>query len=315
MSSPSVATIVVNYRVAELALEAIRSLLDQQDEANGYVYLIDNASPDNSLEVLRPAMAIEPFAGRVRLIESSKNGGFGAGNNIAIRDALSQDQPPDYIYLLNPDAFLFPGALSGLLDFMESNKQAGIAASFLETDDVVWSPGFRYPNVLDQFEQGLRLGVISRMLSNHLQRMPMPSEPTEVDWVGGPSFIIRREVIESIGAFDEQFFLYFEETDLCLRARNAGFPSYIVPDSVVHHIEQASTKLNGSQKRRPRYWFDSRKYYFEKNHGRIYRHAADFAWLTGLLGYRLRCALQRRENPDPPNLIIDFVRYNLGLLQ
>src|SRR5277367_5597369 len=89
------------------------------------------------------------------------------------------------------------------------------------------------------------------------------------DWVNGASMMVRREVFDSIGLMDEKFFLYYEETDFCLRALEAGWPTWTVPSSRVVHLEGQSTGATGAiakRKRVPKYWFDSRRRYFRKHH-------------------------------------------------
>ena len=90
-----------------------------------------------------------------------------------------------------------------------------------------------------------------------------------VDWLAGASLMIRRQVLDEIGLFDERYFLYFEETDLCLRAQRAGWTSRYVKESRIMHIGSVSTGMK-TWKRMPGYWFDSRLRYFTKNHGAFY---------------------------------------------
>jgi hypothetical protein len=115
---------------------------------------------------------------------------------------------------------------------------------------------------------------------------------------------------------DEQYFLYFEETDFCLHARRAGWSCWYVPASRVMHIAGQSTGVtnrDGPPRRRPQYLFDSRRRYFVKNHGLGYAALADVAWSVGLASWRLRRRLQRKPDPDPPSLLADSVRNSVFL--
>ena len=106
----------------------------------------------------------------------------------------------------------------------------------------------------------------------------MSQVPQSIDWVPGASMMIRRTVVDSIGGFDENYFLYFEETDFCFRAKKAGFSTWYVPQSRVMHIAGQSTKLterNAAPKRLPAYWFESRRRYFAAAHGIRYAMATD----------------------------------------
>jgi GT2 family glycosyltransferase len=123
--------------------------------------------------------------------------------------------------------------------------------------------------------------------------------------------MIRWQVFEAIGLLDENYFLYFEETDFCLAAARAGWPSWYVPDASIVHIAGQSTGVNESQasnRRRPRYWFDSRRRYFIKNHGRAYAMLADTAWLVSHMLWTVRRVLQARPDPDPPHFTKDFIK-------
>ena len=119
--------------------------------------------------------------------------------------------------------------------------------------------------------------------------------------------LIRRQVLERIGLLDDHYFMYFEETDLCLRARRDGWECWHVPAArVVHLVGQAS-----GGKRLPAYWYDSRRRYFVKNKGRLYAALADASWAAGHSLWRLRRAFERRAQPGPPAVLSDFLRHSV----
>jgi GT2 family glycosyltransferase len=131
--------------------------------------------------------------------------------------------------------------------------------------------------------------------------------------------MIRRETLKQTGLLDERYFMYYEEVDLCLRARHRGWEVWYVPESrVIHLVGQSSgvtTRHDAPAaplKRRPDYWFASRKRYFTKNHGWAYRIMADAAWVCGHCLFRVRNALQQRAAADPPGLLWDFIRHSIG---
>jgi serine O-acetyltransferase len=130
--------------------------------------------------------------------------------------------------------------------------------------------------------------------------------------------IVRWTVFDRIGVLDERYFLYFEETDFCRRARLAGWPCWYVPRSrVVHFVGQSTGVTNGvrlAQQRCPQYWLESRRRYFRNHLGIIATVLADTCWAAGFACYRLRKALRGRHHGVPPRLLWDFVRYNfLGI--
>ena len=133
----------------------------------------------------------------------------------------------------------------------------------------------------------------------------------DVDWVPGASMIMRRAVLEQAGLFDETFFLYYEETDLCHRATKAGFKIAFVRDASVEHIVGATTGVTNLKRRTPGYMLDSRRHYFLKHHGRAYLWAANAAYAAGLASFRVRRRLQGKPEQDFQGALPDFVRHCL----
>ncbi len=310
-----VASVTVNYKTADLTLRALEAVLVDLVPLSGTALVVDNDSRDGSAERLRRAIGERGWSERVTLLVSGENVGFGAGNNIAFRHALARRDPPDYFYLLNPDARPDPGALRALVEFMDSHPGVGLAGSKIRHPD--GSPrisAFRFPGVLSEIEAGLRLGLVSKLLGPWRVWAPPPERTGPVDWVSGASVIIRRDVLEQVGLFDERFFLYFEEIDLGLRAKRAGWPTWYVVESEVEHIGQVSTGLRDIDRPRPEYWFESRRHFLRKSYGPLRLWAANTAFITSYVLFRLRRHLQNKPDPDPPGFFADFVRYNFSPL-
>jgi N-acetylglucosaminyl-diphospho-decaprenol L-rhamnosyltransferase len=317
MSSNQVSALVVivNYRTAKLVVECLGSLeVEVHSHPGAAVTIVDNASGDGSAEAISAAIAQRGWSSWATLLPSPLNGGFSSGNNFAVRPALASDHAPDYFWLLNPDTLVRPGALQAFIDFMNTHPKAGICGGSLESEEgLLWPFAFRFPSLLSEVERGFSFSLTSRLLSRWKVVRPMNDYPQRVDWVAGASFVVRRSVFETIGLMDDSYFLYFEETDFCLRARRAGIECWYVPDSRVMHISGQSTGVTAKTtvpKRLPDYWFDSRRRYFIKNHGRLYAAATDTAWIFAFLLGRLRCWLQRKENPVLPNYFADFFRHS-----
>lgn len=307
-----VASITVNYKTPDLALRAVEAALVDLEPMGGKAILVDNASGDGSLQKLESAVSERGWNERVVVLGSAVNGGFGAGNNIAFREALAWDDPPQYLYLLNPDARPDPGCLRTLVEFMDRRPEVGLAGSKVRHEDgSLRLSAFRFPSVLSEVEGGLKLGVASRMLERWRIWMPAPEKTSQVDWVSGASVIIRSSVLEQVGMFDENFFLYFEETDLSLRALRAGWPTYYVVEAEAEHIGQVSTQFKDHSRPRPSYWFDSRRYYLRKNHGPLAFWAANAALMTSSALYQIRRRIQSKPDEDPPHFLRDLVRHNL----
>ena len=304
-----VAATVVNYRTPELAAKTVTSLLSQLRLLGPpHLYLVDNASGDDSLEHFRRVGERDGWGNSVTVVASGRNGGYGYGINLALRQAQAQADPPDYLYVLNSDAVADEGTPSRLLDFMDGDPRVGIAGSRIHgPDGATQVTAFRFPSVLGELEQAARLGLATRLLHRHRIAMPEPATSCEVDWISGTSMLIRRQVFEQIGAFDEGFFLYFEETDFCHSARRAGWKVCYVAEAPVTHLGSVSTGLHDQSRRIPRYWFDSRHRYLLKHHGRAYTALCDGAFVVGTALWRIKERLLGRNREDRPHLIGDML--------
>ncbi len=307
--------VIVNYRTPGLTIDCLRSLEPEVARVGGVrVVVTDNLSGDDSVTRLHEAVAAHGWGGWCEVRPLPKNGGFAYGNNEGIRDSLRLPELR-YVLLLNPDTIVRPGAVSELLAFMDEHPEVGIAGSRLEDPDgTPQRSAFRFASAWSELEEGLRLGVASRLLARHVVAPPVSDVPCPTDWVAGASMMIRREVFDAVGLLDEGYFMYYEEVDFCLRAKRAGWPCWYVPASrVVHLVGQASgvTDTRKPRKRRPAYWFESRRRFFVKNRGRLYAMLADAAWIAGFSVWRLRRQVQRKPDTDPPRLLGDSIRHSV----
>jgi GT2 family glycosyltransferase len=310
---PKILVILLNFRTAQMTLRAAEAALADMP-AGAELIIVDNASGDGSAEVLQRAVTVRGWGAgdRVRMIASQVNGGFGAGNNIGMRAGMSDGTSPDFYYILNSDAFVDRGCIAALLSHLQAHPKAGFAGSHVRgDDDEPHCTAFRFPSIAGEFEGAARLGIISKMLRGAIVAPPLPQDTTKVDWVAGASVLVRGEMLREIGLFDEVFFLYFEETDLCKRAANAGWECWYVPPARVVHIGSVSTGMKEWQ-RMPPYWFASRQHYFTKNHGRVYAKLAWAARLAGGAIHQLRCAISSRKPQDAPYFQRDLLRHGLG---
>lgn len=310
--SRSLQIIIVNYRTPALVLDCLRSIAPSMEAHSEWgVVLVDNASGDDSVTQFEAVRQSAGWDRWLRLLPLTTNGGFAAGNNAAIRFLQAVPPPVDYYLLLNPDTIAHADAVLALVDFMEDRPKVGIVGSRLENrDGTPQRSAFRFPSFISEWENGLRLGAMSRLVDRWIVAPPVQECAHATDWVSGASMLVRREVVDSIGLLDESFFLYFEETDFCLRAARAGWQCWYVPESRVIHLVGQSTGIGTPRKRVPRYWLHSRHYYFRKNHGGPYALLANCAWAMGHALWRARRFLQRKPDLDPPFLWWDFVHFN-----
>ncbi len=307
-----VRVVIVNYRTGGHVVACLRSLVQEVAAVGGVeVVVVDNCSGDDSIDAIDRAIDSERWRAWACVVRAPLNGGFAYGNNLAVRPALAQPAPPQYFWILNPDTEVRPGALARLLEFVEQRPRAGIAGSSFElADGSLWPHAFRFPTIWSEIATALRLKVVGRLLSRRVVLLTMGDSPERVDWLPGASMLVRREVFEQVGLMDEGYFLYFEETDFCLRAARAGWECWYVPASRVMHIAGQSTGVTtpgAAPIRRPAYWFESRRRYWIKQHGWCYAALTDLAWTLCFSLWQVRRVLQRKPRVDPPRMLSDFV--------
>jgi len=202
----SVSIIVVSYNTVELLRDCLASVY-AQCRADDEVLVVDNASRDGSVEMVK-----KEFADTV-LLESQSNLGFAKANNHAISKAAGE-----LLWFLNPDARLEPGALDAAVAFMNRNRSVGMAGTALIHPDGSPQPSVEYGYPGQTYAGSLFDGL-----------------PGKIAWVVGASIFAWRRVMDTVGGFDERFFLYGEDLDLGLTVRKAGWPIGFIKDSVVTH--------------------------------------------------------------------------------
>lgn len=314
MTEPDIAVVIVTYRSARLTIDALVSV-DAERSASGLrvrAIVVDNASGD--LPVIAQAVEQNHWSSWVRLVNAPHNGGFAYGNNLGIARAFS-DAVPDYIYLLNPDTKVRPGGIAALVRFLSERTDVGIAGSSFENlDGSDWPMAFRFPTIFSEIDAGLQWGIVSRLLKRWVVARVMTNTPQPVDWICGASMMIRPAVLTSIGGMDERYFLYFEETDFCRRARLAGHSTWYVPESRVMHIMGQSTTVTDPRQgpqRLPAYWFESRRRYYVLAFG-LWRAAVidGVALVANSIGH-LKRILQGKRRVGVPHFIRDLLRHSV----
>jgi len=306
---------IVAWKGADLTIACLRSIEPELASVHGTrVIVVDNASPDGSADRVQQAIDDHGWNRWATLIRAPGNHGFAAGNNIAIRAMLADEQAAEFVLLLNPDTLVRPGAFRILVDFLAAHRSVGIAGG--RSEDLDATPQmccFRFPNAVNELLSNLGVGALDRLLQRHLSRLGIPEEPRAVDWVSGAFMLVRKAVIDDIGLMDEGYFLYYEETDFTRRAKLAGWDCWHVPQSrIVHLVGQSSgvTVRNQRPRRMPSYWFESRRRYFVLNHGRLYAAVADLMVILAHPLGRIWRLLQHKPNRSPPYFWGDFVRHS-----
>lgn len=228
-----VSIIIVNYNTLELTKNCIRSIKENTIDCTYEIILVDNASTDGSVEYFSKKDYI-------RFFSQSENLGFGKANNIGIRAALGK-----YVFLLNSDAYLCNNAVRIFFSYMEScEKKIGAAGCLLKGADLKYTHSFAY------FPRKVKV-LLSRLVSpiykifgkkiNTLDDKSLIKEGTfNVDYVTGADLFVKKELLIRYGAFDPDFFMYFEETEMQYRLTREGYPSIIVQGPEIVHLEGAS---------------------------------------------------------------------------
>lgn len=291
--SARVAAVVVDWNGAELTRTCLRALGDVRHDGPLDVVLVDNGSADPA------ALAALADPPRVRVVRLPRNAGFGAGSNAGIRAAL--DAGAEWIWLLNNDAEPEPGALAAMLAEGGADPMIGAVGSIL--DESV--PGGSRTLVYG----GGRVGFASGLPRHH--ESPVPIE--RIDYLCAASLLVRVDALARIGLFDERFFLYWEDADLCFRLRDAGFRLAVAARATVRHRAHATQAL--ASPGWDRHFTRSAVLFFRKHAarpalpiavsttGRLVKRLAAGRWANAravLEGLRLGRAAAARPSPHTP---------------
>ncbi len=243
---PDLDIVIVNYKAKDLLRDCLKSIEANQD-ISVEVYVVDNASEDGSVETLRQEF---PAVGTISL---AANGGYGAANNVGLRAAMDRTGGLSrYVLILNPDTVLPPNALAKGVAFLDEHPQAGAVGPRLVRQDGsldrACRRGFPTPAVsLYHFLYLDRLFPRSPRFARYNVTYLDERERAEVDSLVGACMFIRRQALDQAGLFDEAFFMYGEDLDLCFRIRQHGWQIWYDPTVTVLHYKGASSKQNSAK--------------------------------------------------------------------
>ncbi len=222
--------IILNYKSKNLTRECVKRVLGLGLQIDYEVIVVDNGSGDGVGDMLR-----EKFGDLVEFVQLPRNIGMGAGNNAGIKKASGK-----YIMILNPDGIVCDRAIETLISFLESNPKAGLVApKILNPDGTHQRSVHRFPKFCMPFYRRTLLGKTKHgkeYLKKYTASGISQSNPVRVDWVFGPAFIIPGDLMKSMGGYDERYFLFFEDTDLCRKVWDFGYEVWYVPDAKVVHL-------------------------------------------------------------------------------
>jgi GT2 family glycosyltransferase len=237
----SVSILVISYNTREMTLACLRSLFEAPGTPGQQVIVLDNASSDGSADAIEAE-----FGGRLELLRLTNNIGFAAGNNRAARRATGE-----WLLLLNPDTVVLDDAVGRLLSFAESHPDAGIYGGKTLFADGSLNPKSCWMRVTPWSVLCQAIGLArfrySRLFNPEQPDAWRGGRPVRVDIVSGCFLLIRRSLWEALGGFDESFFMYGEEADLCLRAKRHGAAPVVTEDAVIIHYGGASEAVRAAK--------------------------------------------------------------------
>ena len=264
--------IIISFNTRDTTLKCLRSVFAHLDGVAAEVIVVDNASADGSAD------AVGAEFPQVVLIRNPDNAGFGAANNLAMKQAKG-----DVFLLLNSDAFLSSGALPAMLKVLDEQPDVGLAGPrLLNADGSLQRSCYRFPSPGVAWREALWISAVAPGASflGDLRGWPH-DKPYHPEWVIGACMMVRRSVYEAVGGFDSKFFMYAEETDWQKRIRAAGWEIAFTPAAQVTHLGGTSgaddkPKINA-------YFFSSGDYYYRKHHGPLGMYSARAAMTVGTL--------------------------------
>lgn len=225
-----VSIIIVNYNTLELTKNTIQSILDKTKEIDYEIILIDNDSNDGSKEFF----STYNYKKTLKFIKSNQNLGFGKANNLGINIAKGK-----YIFLLNSDTLLINNAIKIFYKFMEENLNVGICGANLYDENKLPAHSYgKIPTIFMDINDFI-IKFYNKILKKRLD-FNYTSKPLEVGYITGADMFIRKNILEKVGRFDPDFFMYFEETELTFRIKKEGHKVYSVPEAKIIHLEGKS---------------------------------------------------------------------------
>lgn len=231
---PEVSIIIVNWNAKAHLHNCLKSVYEHGDEVDYEIIVVDNASTDGSVEMVKKAWP------NVNLIENSENIGFARANNIGIRQSTGP-----YVCLVNPDVIVLKDCIRNLIEFMDQNPHVGMTGPrILNPDRTLQASCRRFPSIWNNLCQALALNHLfpkSRFFSGPFMNYWAYNTVRKVDSIGGMFWMVRRQAIDEVGLLDENFFLYGEDIDWCRRFHEAGWDVVFYPEAQAIHIGGASS--------------------------------------------------------------------------
>jgi hypothetical protein len=274
--------IIVNYRTPQLVTECLETLLPEIDGIDARIMLVDNLSGDDSPEIIRAWLANNDVGGKVTFIQSNRNGGYAAGNNMGIRECSAK-----HYLLLNSDTLIRPGAIRIILDTAQKFPEAGIISPRIELPDGTGQEScFRFRTPFSELIDASQTYLVANLLSRYKPNLPIQTQIARPQWTTFACVLVKEDVFRQIGLLDEGYFMYAEDMEFCHRVREAGWDIVHNPDAKVAHTPASSSTIKEviqKKKRIPKYLFESRARYYYQVYGWLGLTSANLLWWLGRL--------------------------------
>lgn len=284
MNSIMVTIVIVTYNSSEYLVKCLDSIYASNTKSNYEIIIIDNASRDNTYDIVSPMYPDAVF------IKNDENNGFAYANNQGI--ALAKGK---YLLLLNPDTLIMNNAIDVMVDFLESNNNAGACGCKVLNDDGSLQPSFfGFPTLIKEVGHLLRIdrmqwlyGIIksSKLLAKlaltNLVVLNSADSVIEVDYLLGACLMMKASVIEKVGPLDEKIFMYIEDTEICYRIKASGYGVYYVPQGEIVHFGGKSSATD--DQRMLMEYTRSRLYFYSKCYGALKTYALKSIIITDML--------------------------------
>lgn len=294
--------IIINYNVKEFLQNLLQSIEKASSNISNEIIIIDNASDDGSVEVIK-----EKFHS-IRLIENKNNIGFGRANNQGLEYAKGK-----YILFINPDCIVSEDTFDKMISFFELHPDCGLAGCKILNSDGSLQLACRrsFPGPWTSFTKVTGLSNLfpnSKIFARYNLTYLDENRIYEVDAVSGSFLMLRKEAYEQVGGFDEQFFMYGEDLDLCYRIQKAGFKVYYVPDTQIIHYKGESTKRSN---------LDETKLFYDAMHKFVKKHLSSFPIVEIILrtaiGFRKFFTFLGKRKLALFTALADFVLFGFSL--
>lgn len=232
---PDVSVVIVNWNTRDLLQQVLESLHRETHDVTFETIVVDNSSSDGTVEFIQHTWQ------QVKIIPLPKNLGFGAANNIGFRESCGR-----YVLVLNSDTIVLPSTLYYMVSFLDKHPQVGcVGCRHLNPNGSLQGSMDSFPSLFKDFlcySDLYRLPVLLPLLRQKYPWWSDHNQIRKVDWVNGSCMMVRREVIEQVGGFDDGCFMYAEELDWCYRMKKSGWDVFFTPEAEIIHIGGQSSK-------------------------------------------------------------------------